>query len=134
MDGYLYKKLDWAQILVAKSNVTMTIADSTMATSLPSLLTTEGDADVEQGRSNGGDPLEQRNVCLPAHRCVSFGPSYPERDHQCGITHLIVVAADEVWLKECVFHVAFSRSSPPQAAECRLIYLRNSRIRRTEIR
>ena len=64
VDGYLYKKLDLAQILVAKSNVTMTIADSTMATALPSLLTTEGDADVKQGRSNGADPLEQRNVYL----------------------------------------------------------------------
>ena len=64
MDGFLFKKLDWAQILAQKSNIIFTIADSTLATAVPS--PTEGDAsaDLEQGRSVNADLLEQRNVYL----------------------------------------------------------------------
>ena len=58
MDGSLHRKLDWVQILADKSHVTLTISDSTLATSSP------GPLDVEQGGSIQPDHLEQRNAYL----------------------------------------------------------------------
>ena len=61
MAGSLHKKLDWAKILADSNRITLTIADSTLATGSSSC-PLEGD--VEQGRSMGLDLFEQRNAYL----------------------------------------------------------------------
>ena len=61
MAGSLRKKLDWAKILADSNRITLTIADSTLATgSSPCPL----EGDVEQGGSMGLDLFEQRNAYL----------------------------------------------------------------------
>ena len=58
--GSMHNKLDWAQILANKKGLTLTIADSTLATG--SSCPTEGD--LEQGRSMNRDLSEQWNAYL----------------------------------------------------------------------
>lgn len=60
VDGSLHRKLDWVQILADRSHVTLTISDSTLATSSRCL----SSEDVEQGGTIQPAHLEQRNAYL----------------------------------------------------------------------
>ena len=61
MAGSLRNKLDWAKILADSNRITLTIADSTLATGS---LSCPVEGDVEQGGSTSLDLFEQRNAYL----------------------------------------------------------------------